>query len=96
MGKNNDNIKNFVGVLFFTAFYKIENFKEYAKIEYNYFTDIEFDFNNFNLITDMKQFFITEFINFLFSAIISTSIVGFPRESKISIALTFFILNIII
>jgi hypothetical protein len=65
--KINDNIKNFVGVLFFTAFYKIENFKEYAKIEYNYFTDIEFDFNNFNLITDMKQFFITEFINFLYT-----------------------------
>jgi hypothetical protein len=62
-----DNIKNYVGVLFFTAFYKIENFKEYAKIEYNYFTDIEFSFNDFSLITDMKKFFITEFINFLYT-----------------------------
>jgi len=63
--KINDNIKNYVGVLFFTAYYKVENFKEYAIKEYEFFTDVNFDFNDFSMITDMKQFFITEFLGFI-------------------------------
>ena len=63
--KISDNIKNYVGVLFFTGYYKIENFKEFAIKEYEFFTDINFDFNDFSMITDMKQFFLTEFMAFI-------------------------------
>ena len=63
--KLNSSIINYIGVLFFIGYYKIENFKEYSVIEYNFLTDINFELNDFGLITDMKTFFLSEFLTFL-------------------------------
>ncbi len=65
LSKISDNIINYIGILFFTAYYKVENLKEFSIKEYEFFTDINFDYNDFGIIKDMKQFFITEFLNFI-------------------------------
>jgi hypothetical protein len=65
LNKLSKEVLNYIGILFFTAFYKMENFSKYAKIEYDYFTDINFEFNDFSIITDMKEFFLTHLLTFL-------------------------------
>ena len=59
------NMQNYIGLMFFSAFNKIkENYSINTK-EYEYFTDINFNFNNYSIITDFKKFFLKEFYNFI-------------------------------
>jgi len=56
---------NYIGLLFFSGFSKVEDSKEYVVKQYEYFTDVNFGPIDFNMITDFKQFFIDQFLTFI-------------------------------
>jgi len=56
---------NYIGVLFFSGYSKIEKETSFVIQEFTGFTDTSFDFNNFSMYTNLKEFFIQEFIVFL-------------------------------
>jgi len=56
---------NYVGILFFVGYSKTEKEVEFVIQEFEAFTDTRFDFNDFSMYKNLKDFFINQFIVFL-------------------------------
>jgi len=63
--KIDDFMLNYIGLMFFSAYSKIENSFNIVDKEYDFFTDVDLSINNFNIIKDIEQFFLQEFLVFI-------------------------------
>ena len=56
---------NYIGILFFISYSKIKKETNFVIKEYESFTDVHFENNNFTMYKDLKEFFLQEFFNFI-------------------------------
>ena len=61
----NDYYLNYIGVLFFSAYSKIKDEKEFVEKEYDFFTDSYFENSKNGIIEDLKEFFIKQLSVFI-------------------------------
>jgi len=65
MDKIDSIMLNYIGVLFFSAYSKIENEKVFVQKTYDFFTDCYFDGYKFGVIEDFQEFFVKQFLTFI-------------------------------